>query len=155
MLMPGEVPEPGRPCCGALPARHGPPGPVPAQRRTGALRGAIALAVVAVGITALVYGVRVEGSRYAARPDLAPTSPGEAPTQPRIIRPSSCSLIAIFVDSPVSALILPASSFVAIISGRRVPVTEQPNQTQMPPLVTRLPDTAGHKLLTDWISVIP
>jgi hypothetical protein len=48
----------------------------------------------------------------------------------------------------------PASSFVAIISGRRVAVTEQPNQTQMPPLVTRIVDTNGHKALTDWISVI-
>ncbi|MBS2016115.1 MAG: hypothetical protein JST00_24755 [Deltaproteobacteria bacterium] len=49
----------------------------------------------------------------------------------------------------------PGKSLVAIMSGRRVAVNEQPNQTQMPPLVTRMVDTAGHKLLTDWISAIP
>jgi len=49
----------------------------------------------------------------------------------------------------------PSQSYVAIISGRRVAVTEAPNPTQMPPVVTRIVDTTGHKALTDWITVIP
>lgn len=49
----------------------------------------------------------------------------------------------------------PGQSYVAIISGRRVAVNEAPNPTQMPPVVTRIVDTTGHKALTDWITVIP
>lgn len=48
-----------------------------------------------------------------------------------------------------------AASLVADISGRRVPVGTPPDQSQMPPLVTRVVDTQGHKLLTDWIAAIP
>jgi hypothetical protein len=50
----------------------------------------------------------------------------------------------------------PASSIASILSGRRVPITEEPNPSfQMPPLVTRVPDTQGHALLDSWITVIP
>lgn len=46
------------------------------------------------------------------------------------------------------------SSLAAYLSGRRDPV--EPNSiVQMPPLVTRAVDTAGHKLLTDWIAARP
>ncbi|MBX3188379.1 MAG: hypothetical protein KF819_15285 [Labilithrix sp.] len=49
----------------------------------------------------------------------------------------------------------PTASFVSIVSGRRVPAGMDPNTTQMPPIVTRVVDTAGHQQLDDWISVIP
>jgi hypothetical protein len=45
---------------------------------------------------------------------------------------------------------------VSILSGRRVPVGEEPNtDTQMPGLVTRVVDTQGHALLDTWITAIP
>ena len=50
----------------------------------------------------------------------------------------------------------PAHSLVSILSGRRVTGTDEPNPlVQMPPLVTRKVDTAGHALLDAWITVIP
>lgn len=50
----------------------------------------------------------------------------------------------------------PASSIVSILSGRRVTGAEEPNaQVQMPPLVTRAPDTQGHALLDAWINALP
>ena len=50
----------------------------------------------------------------------------------------------------------PARSVVSILSGRRAVSPEEPNSNvQMPPLVTREVDTAGHGLLDAWINVIP
>jgi hypothetical protein len=50
----------------------------------------------------------------------------------------------------------PAHSLLSILSGRRVTGTDEPNSgIQMPPLVTRQVDTAGHALLDAWITVIP
>ena len=50
----------------------------------------------------------------------------------------------------------PAHSLASILSGRRAVSPEEPNpMIQMPPLVTRQVDTAGHTLLDDWITVIP
>jgi hypothetical protein len=50
----------------------------------------------------------------------------------------------------------PAHSLISILSGRRAVSPEEPNPIiQMPPLVTRQVDTAGHTLLDDWITVIP
>lgn len=50
----------------------------------------------------------------------------------------------------------PGSSLVSILSGRRVPAGEEPNNLfQMPPLVTRVPDTQGHALLDAWITDLP
>ncbi|HSO36874.1 MAG TPA: hypothetical protein VLT33_30315 [Labilithrix sp.] len=50
----------------------------------------------------------------------------------------------------------PSTSLSSILSGRRVPDNLEPNTTdQMPPLVTRRVDVAGHKLLDDWITQIP
>lgn len=49
-----------------------------------------------------------------------------------------------------------AHSLVSILSGRRATGTEEPNAIiQMPPLVTRQVDTAGHALLDAWITAIP
>jgi mono/diheme cytochrome c family protein len=49
----------------------------------------------------------------------------------------------------------PANSLVSILSGQRAPEGTEPNQNvQMPPLVTRMVDVQGHKLLTDWISAL-
>jgi len=50
----------------------------------------------------------------------------------------------------------PGASLVAILSGRRVAATADPDpNVQMPPVVTRLPDTTGHAALTEWIAAIP
>jgi hypothetical protein len=50
----------------------------------------------------------------------------------------------------------PAHSLVSILSGRRVTPPDEPNPIfQMPPLVTRQVDTAGHALLDAWITVLP
>jgi hypothetical protein len=50
----------------------------------------------------------------------------------------------------------PGSSLASILSGRRVPDTKEPNTTdQMPPLVTRRVDVAGHQLLDAWITQLP
>ena len=50
----------------------------------------------------------------------------------------------------------PATSLSSILVGRRVADNLEPNTAaQMPPLVTRKVDVAGHKLLDDWISQIP
>ena len=50
----------------------------------------------------------------------------------------------------------PTTSIASILSGQRVAVDLEPNTTaQMPPLVTRKVDVAGHKLLDDWITQIP
>ncbi len=50
----------------------------------------------------------------------------------------------------------PDASLVSILAGRRVPNGTGPNPSvQMPPLVSRMVDAKGHKLLTDWITVIP
>ena len=50
----------------------------------------------------------------------------------------------------------PSTSLTSILSGRRVPDTVEPSSNdQMPPLVTRRLDVAGHKLLDDWILQIP
>ena len=50
----------------------------------------------------------------------------------------------------------PAHSLASILSGRRVTGTDEPNTAiQMPPLVTRQVDTAGHALLDAWITVLP
>ena len=50
----------------------------------------------------------------------------------------------------------PSVSLASILSGRRVPDNLEPNTNdQMPPLVTRRVDVAGHKLLEDWITQIP
>ncbi len=50
----------------------------------------------------------------------------------------------------------PSTSLTSILIGRRVPDNLEPNTTdQMPPLVTRRVDVAGHKLLDDWITQIP
>lgn len=50
----------------------------------------------------------------------------------------------------------PSTSLASILSGHRVPDTLEPNSTdQMPPLVTRRVDVAGHKLLDDWITQVP
>jgi hypothetical protein len=50
----------------------------------------------------------------------------------------------------------PENSLVSILSGRRVTPPDEPNPIfQMPPLVTRQVDTAGHALLDAWITVIP
>ena len=49
----------------------------------------------------------------------------------------------------------PAHSLMSILSGRRVTGTDEPNSgIQMPPLVTRQVDTAGHALLDAWITAI-
>lgn len=50
---------------------------------------------------------------------------------------------------------MPAESLVSLMSGRRVPAGEDPSSNQMPPIVTRLVDTAGHQLLDDWITALP
>ncbi len=50
----------------------------------------------------------------------------------------------------------PSSSLVSYLSGRRVAADEVPNEKQqMPPIVTRLVDTAGHQLLDGWITALP
>jgi hypothetical protein len=50
----------------------------------------------------------------------------------------------------------PSASLVSILSGRRVDAGEEPSSAiQMPPIVTRLPDTQGHALLDTWITAIP
>ena len=50
----------------------------------------------------------------------------------------------------------PSSSLASILSGRRVPIGQDPNVAiQMPPLVTRQVDVAGHALLDAWISALP
>lgn len=50
----------------------------------------------------------------------------------------------------------PAHSLASILSGRRVTPPEEPNPLyQMPPLVTRQVDVAGHALLDAWITAIP
>ncbi len=43
-------------------------------------------------------------------------------------------------------------SAVSVLSGRR---EGEPNTNQMPPLVTRAVDLAGHQLLDDWIAALP
>lgn len=49
-----------------------------------------------------------------------------------------------------------AHSLMSILSGRRAVSPEEPNPIiQMPPLVTRQVDVAGHALLDAWIAVIP
>ncbi|MCA9584188.1 MAG: hypothetical protein KC657_02405 [Myxococcales bacterium] len=50
----------------------------------------------------------------------------------------------------------PDESLAAYLSGRRVPPPGDPNSVeQMPPVVTRIVDTDGHKALTDWITALP
>lgn len=50
----------------------------------------------------------------------------------------------------------PDRSLAAFLSGQRVPPPGEPSGTQqMPPLITRVVDTAGHKALTDWIQAMP
>jgi hypothetical protein len=50
----------------------------------------------------------------------------------------------------------PSRSLVSILSGRRVAEGEEPNgSVQMPPIVSRAIDHAGHKLLDDWIASLP
>jgi hypothetical protein len=49
----------------------------------------------------------------------------------------------------------PGASLVSYLSGRRVDAQSQPNQSQMPPIVTRLVDVNGHALLDDWITAMP
>lgn len=50
----------------------------------------------------------------------------------------------------------PAASLVSILSGRRVAEGEDPSSVvQMPPLVTRKVDTAGHDKLDAWIAQLP
>ena len=49
----------------------------------------------------------------------------------------------------------PAHSLMSILSGRRAVSPEEPNtMIQMPPLVTRQVDVAGHALLDAWITVV-
>ena len=49
----------------------------------------------------------------------------------------------------------PAHSLMSILSGRRAVSPEEPNPSiQMPPLVTRQVDVAGHALLDAWITVV-
>jgi hypothetical protein len=49
-----------------------------------------------------------------------------------------------------------AHSLASILSGRRATPPEEPNAIiQMPPLVTRQVDTAGHALLDAWIMALP
>lgn len=49
----------------------------------------------------------------------------------------------------------PASSLIAILSGRRAPEGSEPSSVQMPPLVTRKVDVAGSAALAAWITQIP
>lgn len=50
----------------------------------------------------------------------------------------------------------PGASLVSYLSGHRSPANGTPNQKeQMPPIVTRLVDTAGHQRLDDWILTMP
>jgi len=50
----------------------------------------------------------------------------------------------------------PSTSLVSILSGRRVDAGVDPDSFfQMPPLVTRRPDTQGHALLDSWITALP
>lgn len=50
----------------------------------------------------------------------------------------------------------PGASLVSILSGRRVPVGSEPSTAfQMPGLVTRVPDSAGHASLDAWINALP
>ncbi len=49
----------------------------------------------------------------------------------------------------------PTHSLMSILSGRRAISPEEPNSNiQMPPLVTRQVDVAGHALLDDWITAV-
>jgi hypothetical protein len=49
----------------------------------------------------------------------------------------------------------PAHSLMSILSGQRASPTGEDDTRQMPPIVTHAVDHAGHKLLDDWISVLP
>lgn len=50
----------------------------------------------------------------------------------------------------------PAKSLMSILSGRRVADDQEPNSgVQMPPIVTRAVDFAGHALLDEWITALP
>ncbi len=50
----------------------------------------------------------------------------------------------------------PERSLVSVLSGRRVPEGEKPSSTvQMPPIVSRAVDHAGHRVLDDWIASLP
>ena len=50
----------------------------------------------------------------------------------------------------------PSRSLASILAGQRVADAEEPGPSvQMPPLVTRVVDTAGKKLLDDWITALP
>ncbi len=50
----------------------------------------------------------------------------------------------------------PDASYVSIISGARAQAPDEPNvRNQMPPIVTHVPDDAGHAHLDDWIRALP
>lgn len=50
----------------------------------------------------------------------------------------------------------PSRSLVSILSGQRVAEGEEPNSAvQMPPMISRAVDHAGHKLVDDWIASLP
>lgn len=51
---------------------------------------------------------------------------------------------------------LPADSLIAVLAGQRVAAGEVPlGSVQMPPLVTRAPDTAGLAAVKAWIAALP
>ncbi len=49
----------------------------------------------------------------------------------------------------------PDRSAIAVLAGRRVAAPEDPSPYQMPPIVTRVVDAAGHGKLVDWIAAVP
>lgn len=50
----------------------------------------------------------------------------------------------------------PTRSLMSVLSGQRAVPPDEPSSTfQMPPLVTRVVDEAGHQQLVDWIAALP
>lgn len=49
----------------------------------------------------------------------------------------------------------PGESLASLLAGRRAPIDSDPSTAQMPPIVTRVPDVAGHQQLVDWITALP
>lgn len=49
----------------------------------------------------------------------------------------------------------PERSIASVLSGFRVPAGEDPDDRQMPPVVTRAVDVAGHAALDAWIRTLP